>query len=175
MVDYFVNEIPPMTNILYYLLSCFILIIPVVLWNVLFASSLPKRYAMDVFWEDIPSSIGTTENVLRLAVFVIPLLMPLSFKSDTQKMGLAVFIIGVLIYFSSWLLQINFPESSWSKSVFGFMAPAYTPIIWFVGIGMIGETLFVKIPYHPIVYIGISALFVVFHSLHSYIVYVRLR
>lgn len=122
------------------------------------------------FGKDIPPYIGTVENVLRLVVLLLPLLMPLTIASDSQKIGLAIFVIGVLIYFASWLAQIYFPESAWSKSMFGFRAPAYSTMIWFIGIGLIGGTLFVKIPYHPIVYIGISALFVVFHSLHSYII-----
>ena len=164
-----------MKNILSYLLNCFLLIIPILLWNVLFASSLPKGYALEFFWKDIPPYIGTVENVLRLMVILLPLLMPLGIKSESQKIGLAIFVIGVLLYFSSWLVQIYFPESAWSKSVFGFMAPAYTTMIWFIGIGLVGETLFVKIPYHPMVYIGIAAGFVVFLSLHSYIIYTRLQ
>ncbi len=164
-----------MKNILSYFLNCFLLIIPILLWNVLFASSLPKGYAMDFFWKDIPPYIGTVENVLRMVVILLPLLMPLRIETDSQKLGLAIFVIGVLIYFSSWLMQIYFPESVWSKSVFGFMAPAYMTMIWFIGIGLVGETLFVKIPYHPMVYIGIAAGFVVFHSLHSYIIYTRLQ
>ncbi len=164
-----------MKNILHYLVSCFILIIPILLWNVLFASSLPRGYAMEFFWRNIPPYIGTVENILRIVVLLLPLLMPLTIKSDSQKIGVAIFVIGVLIYFSSWLVQIYFPESAWSRSVFGFMAPAYTTMIWFIGIGLIGETLFVDIPYHPMIYIGISAVFVVFHSLHSYIIYTRLQ
>jgi hypothetical protein len=80
-----------------------------------------------------------------------------------------------VIYFASWLLLIYFPESAWSHSAIGFMAPAYTTIIWLTGIGLIGETLFAGLPYHPIVYIGASTVFVVFHSIHSYIVFTRLQ
>ncbi len=89
-----------MKNILIYLLNCFLLMIPILLWNVLFASSLPKGYAMEFFWKDIPPYIGTIENVLRMVVILFPLLMPLTIKSDSQKIGLAVFVIGVLMYFS---------------------------------------------------------------------------
>src|SRR5208283_283913 len=103
-----------MKNILSYLLNCFLLIIPILLWKVLFASSLPKGYALEFFWKDIPPYIGTVENVLRLMVILLPLLMPLGIKSESQKIGLAIFVIGVLLYFSSWLVQIYFPESAWS-------------------------------------------------------------
>ena len=158
-----------------YFVSCFLLLIPILFWNVLFASSLPRGYSMDVFWKDIPGYIGATENALRAMVILLPLLMPLKIESRSQKLGLAVFVAGAAIYFASWVALIYFPESAWSRSIFGFMAPAVTPIVWLTGIGLIGETLFAGLAYHPIVYIGLSALFVVFHSIHSYIVFVRLQ
>jgi len=164
-----------MNNVLKYFVSCFLLLIPILFWNVLYAPSLPQGYSVEFFWNNIPAFIGTTENVLRAIVILLPLLMPLKVKSRTQKTGLAVFIAGAVIYFASWLVLIYFPESAWSRSVFGFTAPAYTAVVWLTGIGLIGETLFTGIPYHPMVYIGLSALFVVFHSIHSYIVFTRLQ
>jgi hypothetical protein len=71
-------------------------------------------------------------------------------------------------------MQIYFPQSAWSQSVFGFMAPAYTTIIWLVGIGLIGQSLFLKIPYHYSIYLVFAAFFTTFHSIHTYIVYSRL-
>ena len=164
-----------MNNVLKYFSSCFLLLIPILFWNALFASSLPRGYSMEFFWKGIPAFIGTTENVLRAIVILIPLLMPLKVRSRSQKTGLAVFIAGVAVYFASWIALIYFPESVWSRSIFGFVAPAATPIVWLTGIGLIGETLFAGIPYHPMVYIGLSAVFVVFHSIHSYIVFARLQ
>jgi hypothetical protein len=68
-------------------------------------------------------------------------------------------------------MQIYFPQSAWSKSIWGFTAPAYTTLIWFAGIGMIGNSLFINIPFPYSVYLGISLVFVFFHSAHAYIVY----
>ena len=79
-------------TILKYALNCFILIIPILLWNILFAGSLPRGYSMELFWEDIPPIIGTTENVLRIIVFFLPLLMPLTIKITGQKIGLGIYL-----------------------------------------------------------------------------------
>ena len=162
------------TQILKYASNCFILVIPIFLWNILFAASLPRGYSMEFFWEDIPPIIGITENVLRIVVFFLPLLMPLTIKSTGQKIGLGIYLVGLAIYFLSWIMQIYYPDSTWSGSLLGFLAPAYTTIIWFIGIGFIGNKLFIKIPYKPIIYMAISAVFVFVHTTHAYIVYMRL-
>ena len=161
-------------QILNYALNCFILVLPVFLWNILFATSLPRGYSMEFFWQDIPPAIGTTENALRILVFFLPLLMPLTVKTAGQKTGLGFYLVGLAMYFLSWILQIYAPNSAWSQSVLGFLAPAYTTMVWFVGIGLVGNRLFVKVPYRPIVYILLSAAFVVVHTTHAYIVYTRL-
>ena len=161
-------------RILKYVSNCFYLISAILLWNVLFASSLPRGYAMEFFWKDIPPIIGIMENMLRIIVFFLPLLMPLKIKSKDQKIGLSIYFVGLVIYFLSWIMQINYPDSSWSNSIWGFLAPAYTTIIWLIGIGLIGNKLYIKIPYNSIIYISISALFVIVHTTHAYIVYMRL-
>ena len=161
-------------QILKYASNCFILVIPIFLWNILFAASLPRGYSMEFFWKDIPPIIGTTENVLRIIVFFLPLLMPLTIKTTGQKIGLGIYLVGLAIYFLSWIMQIYYPASTWSSSLFGFLAPAYTTIIWFIGIGLVGNKLFIKIPYKPIIYIALSAAFVVVHTGHAFIVYKRL-
>ncbi len=161
-------------QILQYALNCFILLIPIFLWNILFATSLPRGYSIEFFWKDIPPIVGTTENILRIIAFFLPLLMPLTIKTTSQKIGLGIYLAGVAIYFLSWIMQIYYPDSTWSSSLFGFLAPAYTTIIWLIGIGLIGNKLFIKIPYNPIIYITISAVFVFVHTTHAYIVYTRL-
>lgn len=128
---------------------------------------------MDVFWKDIPPLIGNTKNILRIIVFMLPLVMTFSLKSRQQKIGFVLFLAGLILYFSSWLMQIYLPESNWSNSIFGFMAPAYTTLIWFVGIGLIGNTSVLKIPFISHIYIGSSLAFVIVHSIHTYIVYMR--
>jgi hypothetical protein len=54
------------------------------------------------------------------------------------------------------------------------MAPAYTPIVWLLGIGMIGDEFFLPgVAFKPWMYWALSALFLVFHNLHTALVYSR--
>ncbi len=135
---------------------------------------LPKGYSPDIFWNDIPKFVSYFENISRIVVFALPVLMILSFNTRQQKIGITTYFIGLILYFLSWIIIIVYPESLWSKSQIGFMAPAFTTLIWFVGIGMVGRKAFIKIPHLSIIYIVISTMFVIIHSLHCYIVFQRL-
>lgn len=157
-----------------YLSSCFLLLIPLLLWNILLADYLPKAYDPDIFWKDIPNWIGHSENTLRLVVFIIPTVMILSLKTRLQKIGFGIYLTGIIIYFLSWIVVIIYPLSDWTTSLIGFMAPAYTTLVFFIGIGLIGSKSFFKIPYLSLFYICTSILFVIFHSAHTYIVFQRL-
>ena len=156
-----------------YLSNCMLLLIPIMAWNVIFASKLPRLYLPDVFEKNIPAFITNGENIFRLIVFILPLLMPIRIEAPAQKIGLALYTAGTAIYFLSWLAQMYFPQSAWSLSAFGSLAPAYTPLIWLVGIGLIGGTLYFSSPYRSWMYITLSILFVTFHLSHTFIVYQR--
>ena len=157
-----------------YLLNCFLLLIPIFLWNILLVKYLPKGFSPDFFWKDIPSLVKYSENISRIIVFALPVLMILSFETRKQRIGITIYLIGLIIYFMSWGVMIIYPESLWSTSQIGFMAPAFTTIIWFVGIGMVGRKSFIRIPHLTTVYIFLSTVFVFIHSLHCYMVFQRL-
>lgn len=157
-----------------YLLNCFLLIIPLIVWNIILIDYLPKSYSPDVFDKDIPKLVSYSENFIRFILFALPVFMVLSLKSRLEKIGFIAYCLGLILYFSSWIIMIFNPESNWSQSLIGFMAPAYTTIIFFVGIGLVGNKAFFKIPYLSLVYICLSLLFVVAHSAHAYIVFMRL-
>ena len=161
------------TSITHYLLNCMLLLLPIMAWNMIFTSKLPQAYSQEVFWKDIPPFIGTGENLFRLLVFILPLLMPLRIETQSQRLGLWLYIIGTAIYFLSWLVQMYFPQSAWSLSVFGFLAPAYMPLIWLVGIGLLGSTLYFSSPYCSWMYILTSLIFIGFHLSHALTVYLR--
>ena len=156
-----------------YLLNCMLLLLPIMAWNMIFASKLPQAYSQEVFWKDIPPLIATGENIFRLLVFVLPLLMPLRIEPQSQKLGLWLYIIGTAIYFLSWLVQMYFPQSAWSLSAVGFLAPAYTPIIWLIGIGLLGSTLYFSSPYRSWMYMLTSIIFIGFHLSHALTIYLR--
>jgi len=157
-----------------YLLNCFLLLVPVFLWNIFLADFLPKGYSHEIFWNNIPNFINYFENISRIVVFALPAFMILSLNTRTQKIGITIYFIGLILYFLSWIIMIFHPGSLWSQSQIGFMAPAFTTVIWFIGIGLVGRKAFIKIPYLSTIYITISVMFVIIHSLHCYIVFERL-
>jgi len=156
-----------------YLLNCMLLLLPIMAWNLILTSKLPQAYSREVFWGDIPSFIANGENVFRLLVFILPVLMPIRILTQNQKLGLWLYVAGTTIYFLSWLAQIYYPQSAWSLSAFGFLAPAYTPLIFLTGIGLVGSTLFFPVPYRSWMYIAISTIFIGFHLSHAMTVYLR--
>jgi len=162
-----------MDSLMSYLLNCLLLLLPIMAWNLIFASKLPWAYSEEVFSKNIPSFIASGENIFRLIVFILPVLMPLRIEMQSQKFGLWLYIAGTAIYFVSWLAQIYFPQSAWSLSAWGFLAPAYTPLIWLVGIGLIGSAFYFSSPYRSWMYIITSVVFLGFHLSHALTVYLR--
>jgi len=129
---------------------------------------------MDIFWKAIPKEISLPENILRMTVMILPVFMRLGISTPSQKLGLALYLTGLLAYFASWTVLIVSPQCAWSTSGIGFMAPAYTPIVWLLGIGMIGDEFFLPgVAFKPWMYWALSALFLVFHNLHTALVYSR--
>jgi hypothetical protein len=96
--------------------------------------------------------------VVRIFVFVLPLLLPLQQKDITSKAGLWIYIIGTLIYFASWLPFLFAPQSAWSNSTPGLLAPRLTPFLPFLGVALIG---------HSWPYGVIAALFIFLHTWHG--------
>ena len=137
------------------------------------SNRLTSTYSAEEFDKDIPSLIANGENISRLLVFVLPILMPIRIETESQKLGLWLYVIGVAIYFVSWLVQMALPQSAWSLSAFGFLAPAYTPLIWLVGIGLIGKELYFDSPYRSWIYILLSVIFIGLHLSHAWTVYSR--
>ncbi|MFT3894903.1 MAG: hypothetical protein QM730_25005 [Anaerolineales bacterium] len=161
------------TNIVHYLLNCLLLLLPIMAWNVIFANKLPRLYSPDIFEKNIPAFITLGENIFRLIIFILPLFMPIRIETQIQKFGLALYIAGTVIYFFSWFTHMYAPQSAWSLSLFGSLAPAYTPLIWLTGIALIGSTLYFASPYRSWMYITLSLIFVAFHLSHTFIAYQR--
>ncbi len=154
-----------------YFLNCFLLILPVLIWNIIFYKALPKGYQAAIFWHGIPPLLRLSETLFRIVIFVLPFLMVLKVKSDLQKTGLVLYLIGIVVYFSVWYFQIYYPDSNWSRSALGFMSPAYTTVLWLLGIGCIGSQSFLGIPHISRIYVVTSVVFVILHTYHSYLVY----
>ena len=156
-----------------YFFNCFLLTVPILLWDYIFTDKLPKAFQPEIYWKDIPSFIIYGENISRLIMFVFISLMPLKILSNKQKNGLVLYVIGVLLYFTSWVVLMYFPNTVWSNSVFGLLAPAYTPLFWLIGIGFIANSLFFNIPYRRGLYFLVVIIFLIFHNWHTYLIYFK--
>lgn len=156
-----------------YLFSCFLLIVPVLVLNLAWILRLPPMWQSGVFWKDIPPIIVYGEAISRIAVNVLPVLMPLHVVTKEQRLGLMIYLLGILGYFLSWVLLVYFPQSAWSTSLIGSTAAAWTSVFWLIGIGLIGDSLFVPIWYRSWVYLVLSVIFACFHTLHAVVVYFR--
>ena len=106
-------------------------------------------------------------------MFTFIFLMPLRISTTAQKKGFALYVAGTLVYFASWLILMYFPKSMWSKSVLGLLGPAYTPLFWLIGIGLIGDSLYLNIPYSRWLYFLVVIVFLIFHNWHTYLIYFR--
>lgn len=160
------------STVLKYIWNGFLLFVPPLLMMV-FGNQLPPALLYENFSRGIPPVIEYGETFFRYAVMILAVFMPLRISTQRQKTGLAIYIVGVILYILSWMPLILFPQSVWSTSLIGFSAMAYTPLVWLIGIGLIGDSFYVSIPYKPWYYIVLSIGFVVFHMSHTVLVYTR--
>ena len=161
------------STFLKYVSNSFLLVVPALIVNLLWAGRLPPEWQFDVFWRNIPPALAYGERIGSLIVNILPVLMPLRFSTLMQKKGLVIYIVGMLIYVASWVMMVCFPQSAWSMSQIGFTAITWTPLVWLVGIGLVGDSFYFPIPYKPWFYILPSGIFVAFHFSHALLIYVR--
>jgi len=132
---------------------------------------LPQITKPEMLIQNISPFIINAENIFRVIIFAMMVFMPIQISKTIQKQGLLLFLFGTLLYFASWLVLIYNPHSLWSTSVFGVLSPAYTPVLWLIGIGLIGDTFYFNLPYKPWIFISLSVIFLVFHNIHTYKIY----
>ncbi len=158
-----------------YATSCGLLLIPAVVWNLLLTDRLPSEFSASVFWLDIPRPLSLLENASRALVFAVPFFMPLDVAAPGQRRRLLIFAAGTLVYFASWLALIAAPSSAWSVSAVGFLAPAYTPALWLLGLALLGRRLFWGDWYRWWMYLPLAATFLAAHVGHTWLIFGRSR
>jgi hypothetical protein len=156
-----------------YLWSCGVLLLPIFVWNAALTRFLPGPWSSSEFSRDIPAALVLTENLFRWIVLSLPFLMPLDPTLPIQRRGLVVFGFGAALYCASWLVILAAPDSRWSSSVLGFLAPAYTPLIWLVGLAMLGQRLYWEQVYRWWMYLAPVGVFIAAHVGHAALVYAR--
>lgn len=137
-------------------LNGFWLIVPLLLWNVI----LGPRITQEQITSDAhsPAWLLGVENIFRLVTFIFPLFLTMKFDSNLGKIGLAVYIMGTLVYFASWLPLLIAPQSPYSESMLGLFAPRLTPLISLLGVALICSSW----PYGLI-----ATVFIFFHTWHG--------
>lgn len=137
-------------------LNCVWLLFPLLVWNLVLA----PKIALEQVTSDAnsPAWLLATENLTRIIVFASPLLLQLRWDDALSRSGWAVYLVGTLIYFASWIPLLLAPQSAWSQSTAGLLAPRLTPFLLFAGIAMIGNSL---------AYALVSALFIALHTWHG--------
>ena len=136
--------------------NCFWLILPLLVWNILLGPRITdKRITSDAH---SPRWLLIAENITRILVFALPLLIPLQAKDTLSRSGLIIYVLGTLVYFASWLPLLLAPHSHWRNSTPGLLAPRLTPFLSFFGIALIGSSW----PYGLV-----SAVFIFVHTWHG--------
>ncbi|MBN1647489.1 MAG: hypothetical protein JW874_05600 [Spirochaetales bacterium] len=123
------------------LLSTFLFLVPILLWNRFMTSKLP----MDHFSKPVPKWLDITENVFRMAFMFYPFLLPIETGHGLFVPGIIVYTAGLLLYFGSWAYLTTTPDSSFGRSVLVRFAPVYTPIIWSAGMAMMSRSLVIPL------------------------------
>ena len=157
-----------------FLLNCLLLFIPIFIWNAVFYKKLPEFY-QPAIWDNIAKPLVIAENILRYLSFSIPILFKINFDTCIQIIGLFLYFVGLLVYFTSWIFQINHKANTLSKNILFRMAPAYTTIIWLVGIGLIGKYSFISFLNIQVIYFPIIIAFVIVHTCHAFTIYKKTK
>ena len=156
-----------------YALNCGLLLLPIFIWNAVFARFLPSALGGAEFWRDIPAPLAALENSLRLVVSILPFLMPLELRSGLQRKGVVVYGLGTALYLCAWAALMIAPRSPWAVSPVGFFAPAFTPLIWLVGLALVGQRLWWGRFYRWWMFLFPTAGFIAAHVGHTALVYAR--
>ena len=158
-----------------YLACCFWLVVPVLIIDGLFTASLPATFQPDSFWRDIPAWIAWPENGFRFALIALTVVLPLPWRRLGEKRtGLAIYLFGLIAYALAWLAMIAWPQSGWSLGTIGLAAPAWTPLFWLLGIGLIADgSLLLRFPAIRWAYWLVAAAFLGFHLGHTLLVLAR--
>jgi hypothetical protein len=146
--------------------NCFWFFIPVIIFNIILTKYLPEHYL-----KKINHPVVTMETITRIITIAFSAIMAINLDNKIGKIGLIVYIIGILIYFCSYYIVIKIPATSFKNNIIVLLAPYWTSVLFLIGIGLLGNKLFINIPYHFTAYIVMSIAFTVIHSYHGFICY----
>ena len=148
---------------------------PPLLFSLSLMNRLPAALTPALFNKGIPSALANGENIMRIFAFAMPAFFSIGISTKSQKQGMALYLAGVALYCLSYLALIFLPDSTWSTSLAGFVATAYTNLFWLIGLGLLGEKFYFteRLRYRPVFYLAPAFIFLIFHVTHAVIVYQR--
>jgi len=65
------------TTLYKYIFNCFVLTIPILIWNILLTNKLPKTTKPEMLIQKISPFIINVENILRVIIFAMMVFMPI--------------------------------------------------------------------------------------------------
>ena len=133
---------------------------------------LPPAYQPEYFDLWVPLLLGYAETILKLSAIVISALLVVGSSQQRHPLGLGLYLCGVVIYLGSYLALIRAPDGLWAQSFVGFTAPAFTPAIWIVGIGlMVSHGIRLPTRWLQIGYWACATGFIVTHNINASMVF----
>jgi hypothetical protein len=157
-----------LNNILVYKNTCFWLFIPIIIFNIIFFKKLPSFYL-----RKISHPIVLIETIARIITIAFSLIMSITLDNKIGKIGLLIYIICTMIYFSSYFVVIYLSDTIFGKNIIVLLAPYWTSVLFLIGIGLLGNKLFINIPYHYMIYIILAIIFSTIHTYHGYLCYTQ--
>ncbi|MBF0207914.1 MAG: hypothetical protein HQK53_13625 [Oligoflexia bacterium] len=161
------------------LTNSFMLFIPIHLWNLLLASKLIGKIRLDNPNLVVPCAITTLEIFFRFVVFTLPIFMHFDFTLRKEKIGFILYSAGIVVYFLSWIPHLFPIFKGLRKRLLFFIAPALTPIIWLIGIGLMSKPYFnfINLPMGSgsEIYCLTATIFVFFHCAHVTFAFLKLE
>ena len=70
--------------------------VPVMALNLAFASSLPPEFQPDIFWQNFPPVVTLPEQVSRIGMFMLTLLLPINFVGRQHRFGWGLYGVGLI-------------------------------------------------------------------------------
>ena len=129
----------PSPRLLPWMANCFWLMLPVLGLNLAFAGGLPPAFRPEVFWAGVPPWLTLVENGTRTLLTGLTLALPLRLSTGAERRGFGLYLVVLVAYAAAFLALVLAPQTGWSLSLWGFAAPAYLPVLWLAGIGLVGS------------------------------------
>jgi len=99
------------------------------------------------------------------------------FTRNYPENGTIMNMLNIILAYKNtcfwFFVAIYFSNTLFGKNIIVILAPYWTSVLFLIGIGLLGNRLFVNIPYHFTIYIILSIIFSAIHTYHGYLCYTQ--